>query len=303
VHCGLIAVIGGPNAGKSTLVNALVGSKVAIVSPKVQTTRMIVRGVAIRADTQIVFVDTPGIFKPRRRLDRAMVRAAWSGAYDADAILLLVDAADLSENPDGRGAADTKAIITSLTGKGHVVALVLNKVDVMRREALLPLTQQLNSSDIFERVFMISALKGDGLNEIEAWCATKCPEGPWLFPEDQAADMPVRLLAAEITREQVYLRLHEELPYESHVETLNWQERKDGSVRIEQVLYVRREGQRAIALGKNGQTIKQIGARARGELEKILGRRLHLFLTVKVSEDWPDAHEHYRALGLEYPKD
>lgn len=303
MRCGVIAVIGAPNAGKSTLVNALVGSKVAIVSPKVQTTRMIVRGVAIRGDAQIVLVDTPGIFKPRRRLDRAMVQAAWSGARDADAILLLVDASELSENPDGRGAADTMAIITSLTGRGHVVALVLNKIDTMRREALLPLTERLNSTGIFERVFMISALKGDGLNEIESWCVGKCPEGPWLFPEDQSADLPVRLLAAEITREQVYLRLHDELPYESHVETLNWQERKDGSVRIEQVLYVRREGQRAIALGKNGQTIKQIGARARGELEQMLGRRVHLFLTVKVSEDWPEAHEHYRALGLEFPKE
>lgn len=303
MRCGFIAVIGAPNAGKSTLVNALVGAKVAIVTPKVQTTRMIVRGVAIKGDAQIVFVDTPGIFKPRRRLDRAMVRAAWTGAEDADAILLIVDATELSGNPAGRSAADTKDIIASLKERGRASALVLNKVDSMRREALLPLTEKLVSAGPFERVFMISALKGDGLDELTAWCLAKCPEGPWLFPEDQSADVPERQLAAEITREQIYLRLHEELPYEAHVETQNWQERKDGSVRIEQVLYVRREGQRAIALGKGGQTIKQIGARAREELEQILGRRVHLFLTVKVSEDWPDAHEHYRTLGLDYPKD
>lgn len=302
MRCGLIAVIGAPNAGKSTLVNALVGAKVAIVSPKVQTTRMIVRGVALRDDAQIVFVDTPGIFEPRRRLDRAMVQAAWSGARDADAILLVVDAADVSAQPGGRGAADTDGIIASLKSSGRTAGLVLNKVDAMRREALLPLTQRLNAAGIFEQIFMISALKSDGLDQVAGWCVGKLPEGPWLFPADQIADVPTRMLAAEITREQVYLRLHDELPYETHVETLAWDERKDGSVRIEQVLYVRREGQRAIALGKRGQTIKQIGERARAEIEQLLERRVHLFLTVKVSEDWPEAHEHYKTLGLEYPK-
>jgi len=302
LRCGFVAVIGAPNAGKSTLVNALVGSKIAIVSPKVQTTRVVVRGVTIRNETQIVFVDTPGIFKPRRRLDRAMVQAAWSGARDADAILLIADAADLSENPSGLGGTDTAAIIAAMKSSGRIAGLVLNKVDAMRREALLPLTQRLDAQAIFERVFMVSALKGDGVDDIADWCVAKMPEGPWLFPADQIADVPTRLLASEITREQIYHRLHDELPYESHVETENWQERKDGSARIDQVLYVRRDSQRAIALGKRGQTIKQIGERSRLELERILERRVHLFLTVKVKEDWPDAQEHYSALGLEYPK-
>lgn len=263
---------------------------------------MIVRGVALRDDAQIIFVDTPGIFEPRRRLDRAMVQAAWSGARDADAVLLVVDSADVSAQPGGRGAADTEAIIASLKNSGRTAGLVLNKIDMMRRDALLPLTQRLNATGIFDEVFMISALKSDGLDQIARWCIGKIPNGPWLFPADQVADLPTRMLAAEITREKVFLRLHDELPYETHVETRAWEERKDGSVRIEQVLYVRREGQRAIALGKRGQTIKQIGERARAEIEQLLGRRVHLFLTVKVNEDWPEAHEHYKALGLEYPK-
>jgi GTP-binding protein Era len=302
-RCGFTAIIGAPNAGKSTLVNALVGSKVAIVSPKVQTTRTNVRGVAMRGETQIVFVDTPGIFKPRRRLDRAMVAAAWSGAGDADAVVHLVDAADLHEKPNGHAAADTESIIKGLQDANRKVVLALNKIDAMKREDLLPLVQKLNDTGVYEQVFMISALKGDGLNDLATWCEGRMPEGPFLYPPDQAADIPSRLLAAEITREKIYLRLHDELPYATAVETEEWEERKDGSVKIDQIIYVQRDGQKGIVLGKNGKTIKDIGAASRKDLEAIFECRVHLFLFVKVREDWADKREHYREIGLEFPEE
>jgi len=301
-RCGLAAIIGAPNAGKSTLVNALVGSKVAIVSPKVQTTRMIVRGVALAGETQIVFVDTPGIFKPRRRLDRAMVDAAWAGAGDADCIILLADAAELSTNPEGRAAKDTQSIIDALKDHKRKAALALNKIDGLKRTELLPLVQRLSESAAFEKVFLISALKGDGVGDLKDWVASLMPEGPWLYPADQAGDISSRLLAAEITREKIYLRLHDELPYACAVESQKWEERKDGSVRIEQTLYVQREGQKAIVLGKGGATIKLIGEMARKELEELFQRRVHLFLFVKVQEDWPERREHFHALGLNVPE-
>jgi len=300
-RAGFAAIIGAPNAGKSTLVNALVGAKVAIVSPKVQTTRMPVRGVAIRDETQIVFVDTPGIFKPRRRLDRAMVNAAWAGAGDADAVVLLVDAAELSANPNGHAAADTAAIIAALAKDNRKAALALNKIDDMKRTDLLPLVRKLTGEYAFAEVFLVSALTGDGVGDLARWVAAQMPEGDWLYPEDQAADIPSRLLAAEITREKIYLRLHDELPYASTVETEKWEERKDGSVKIDQTIYVQREGQKAIVLGKGGQTIKIIGEMARKEMEEIFDRRVHLFLFVKVREDWAERREHYRQMGLEFP--
>ncbi len=302
-HCGFVAIIGAPNAGKSTLVNALVGSKVSIVSPKVQTTRMAVRGVSMRDGTQIVFVDTPGIFKPRRKLDRAMVKAAWTGAGDADAICLIVDAPALANEPEGLAARDTYAIIEGLKANNQTAALILNKIDGMKRDALLPLMDRLNSQGIFEQVFLISALKGDGVEDVANWCASKMPEGPWLYPEDQAADIPLRLLAAEITREKLYLRLHDELPYATAVETEAWEERKDGSVKINQVIYVQRESQKAIVLGKGGQTIKKIGELARTEMEALFGRRVHLFLFVKLREGWAEDREIYAGMGLEYPEE
>ena len=299
--CGFAAVIGAPNAGKSTLVNALVGSKVSIVTPKVQTTRMRVRGVAIRGDTQIVFVDTPGIFKPRRRLDRAMVNAAWAGAGEADAILVMVDAPAVATQPNGLAAQDTRTIIEDLKQNKQCAALVLNKVDDMARADLLPLVERLNDSSAFEQVFMISALTGDHVEDVANWTAAKMPAGPWLYPPDQAADIPMRLLAAEITREKLYVRLHDELPYATTVETEKWEDRKDGSVKIDQVIYVEREGQKAIVLGKGGRAVKAIGEAARKELEEMLDRRVHLFLFVKVRENWSDRREHYAAIGLEYP--
>lgn len=302
-RCGFCAIIGAPNAGKSTLTNALVGSKVAIVSPKVQTTRMIVKGVAMMGETQIVFVDTPGIFRPRRRLDRAMVGAAWAGAEDADAILLVVDAADLTANPHSPAARDTEAILQGLKEHKTRKALVLNKIDGMKRENLLPLTERLHGGASFEDVFLVSALSGDGVKDVAEWVRARMPEGPFLYPEDQAADMPMRLLAAEITREKIYHRLHDELPYASAVETEKWEERKDGSVRIDQVIYVQRDGQKAIALGKGGQTIKIIGQLAREEMEELFARRVHLFLFVKVNENWAESREHYEQLGLDYPKE
>jgi GTP-binding protein Era len=302
-RCGFTAVIGAPNAGKSTLVNALVGSKISIVTPKVQTTRMPVRGVAIKGDAQIVFVDTPGIFKPRRKLDRAMVKSAWVGAGDADAVLVIVDAPALAADPKGLSAIDTNSIIEGLRASERKAGLVLNKIDAMPRAELLPLAERLNGEGVFERVFMISALKGDGISDIAEWCAEKMPKGPWLYPADQAADIPLRLLASEVTREKLYLRLHDELPYATAVETEQWTERKDGSVKIDQVIYVEREGQKAIVLGKGGRAVKQIGESARHEIEEMLGRRVHLFLFVKVRENWADTSEHYRAIGLEFPEE
>jgi GTP-binding protein Era len=302
-RCGFVAVIGAPNAGKSTLVNALVGSKIAIVTPKVQTTRMALRGVAICGGSEIVLVDTPGIFRPRRRLDRAMVKAAWAGAQDADAILVVVDAPAEAANPDGLAARDTRAVLEELARSGRKAALVLNKVDAMSRQSLLPLADTLGKHAVFERVFMISALTGDGISDLKQWCAERMPLGPWLYPADQAADIPSRLLAAEITREKLYLRLHDELPYAATVETEAWTEKKDGSVRIDQTIYVEREGQKAIVLGKSGRTVKAIGESARHDLEEMFGRRVHLFLFVKVRENWADEREHYRAMGLEYPEE
>jgi GTP-binding protein Era len=303
-RCGFAAIIGAPNAGKSTLINALVGSKVAIVSPKVQTTRMPLRGIALLGQTQIVFVDTPGIFRPRRRLDRAMVKSAWAGAEEADALLLIVDAAELTDNPTGPATRDTMAILEGLKQrKDTKKALVLNKIDGMKRVNLLPLVEKFHAESLFEDVFLISAQKGDGVADVASWVASRMPEGPWLYPEDQAADIPSRLLAAEVTREKLYLRLHDELPYASAVETEKWEERTDGSVKIDQIIYVEREGQKAIVLGKAGQTIKTIGALARQELETILGRRVHLFLFVKVREDWAENSEHYKEIGLEFPND
>ena len=301
-HCGFCAIIGAPNAGKSTLTNALVGSKVAIVSPKVQTTRMAVKGVAMAGQTQIVFVDTPGIFRPRRRLDRAMVGAAWAGAEDADAVLLVVDAADFVLNANSPGARDTATIVTGLKeSKGKKTALVLNKIDGMKRNDLLPLVEKFHAEGVFEDVFLVSALNGNGVEDVAKWVAARMPPGPWLYPEDQAADIPMRLLAAEITREKIYHRLHDELPYASAVETEKWEDRKDGSVRIDQIIFVQRDGQKSIVLGKGGQTIKTIGELARKEMEDLFGHRVHLFLFVKVREDWAENREHYREIGLEYP--
>lgn len=301
-RCGFVAVIGAPNAGKSTLVNALVGSKVSIVTQKVQTTRMPVRGVAMRGEAQIVFVDTPGIFTPRRRLDRAMVKSAWAGAADADAVLVMIDAPALAAEPDGLAARDTTMIMAGLKESKRRAALVLNKIDSMKRGELLPLAERLNAEGVFEQVFMVSALNGDGVGDLGDWCAARMPEGPWLYPEDQAADIPSRLLAAEITREKLYLRLHDELPYATSVQTERWENRRDGSVKIDQVIFVEREGQKAIVLGKGGRAIKSIGEDARKELESLFGHRVHLFLFVKVRENWAEERDHYREMGLEYPE-
>jgi GTP-binding protein Era len=294
-RCGYVAILGAPNAGKSTLLNHLVGAKVSIVSPKVQTTRTKVLGIAIKSGAQIIYVDTPGIFRPRRRLDRAMVAAAWTGASDADAVVLLIDAE--------RGITeDVTSIITELKARQRRVHLALNKVDAVRRDRLLPLAAKLDSEGIFERIFMISALTGDGVPDLEADLIGRLPHGPWLYPEDQLSDMPQRLLASEVTREQLYLQLHEELPYEATVETETWTEQKDGSVRIQQAIFVQRPSQKAIVLGKGGARIKSIGARARHELEAMMERRIHLFLFVKVRENWGDDRERYEAIGLDYSK-
>ena len=298
-RAGFVAIVGAPNAGKSTLVNALVGEKVSIVSPKVQTTRMRVIGIAMvdlpdRSRAQVVLVDTPGIFRiAKRRLERAMVAAAWQGAEDADAVALVVDAE--------RGISDeTRAIAEKLKQSRARRHLVLNKIDLVAREKLLTLTGELNALLPFEHTFMVSALKHDGIADVLAALAADLPKGPFFYPEDQAADLPMRLLAAEVTREQVFLQLHQELPYEAAVETDKWEERGDSSVRIEQTIHVQREGQRAIVLGKGGTRIKQIGARARHELARMLERPVHLFLHVKVSERWADDPAHYRAIGLDY---
>jgi GTP-binding protein Era len=301
-RCGFVAVLGAPNAGKSTLVNTLVGQKVSIVTQKVQTTRAPVRGIAIKGNTQIVFVDTPGIFAPKRRLDRAMVKAAWGGAADADAILVLVDAPDVSAHAGGYAAADTDRIIEGLKQAQKRAVLVINKVDALKREALLPVADSLNRESIFDRVFMVSALKGDGIKDLLVYCAGVMPQGPFLYPEDQAADIPSRLLAAEITREKLYLRLHDEVPYASAVITDSWKEQKDGSVRIDQTIFVERNGQKALVIGKGGRTIKAIGEAARLEMEKLFERRVHLFLHSKVAAAWGETPTHYHEWGLEFPK-
>ncbi|HTV87550.1 MAG TPA: GTPase Era [Stellaceae bacterium] len=292
-RCGYVALIGAPNAGKSTLLNTLIGRKLAIVTPKVQTTRARLLGIAVEAASQLVFVDTPGIFAPRRRLDQAMVAAAWAGAADADRVVLLIDAA----HPDD---PDSARIVEQLVKAKRRAILALNKIDLVRRDALLALADTLFRAGCFDHVFMISGLNGDGVVDLKRHLAAAMPSGPWLFPEDQLSDAPERWLAAEVTREQVFLQLHDELPYAATVETESWQERRDGSVRIDQILYVRRPSQRAIVLGDGGKRIKMIGARARGELEHLLDRRVHLFLFVKVRDNWIDDPERYAAIGLDY---
>jgi GTP-binding protein Era len=295
-RCGFVALIGAPNAGKSTLTNALVGTKVSIVTPKVQTTRALIRGIAIAGKAQIVFVDTPGIFRPRRRLDRAMVSTAWTGAHDADLVGLLIDAQRGLEH-------EADEILTKLADVKQTKVLILNKVDLVEKPKLLALAEKVNARVPFAATFMVSALNGSGVDDVRAWFAANVPLGPWLYPEDQLTDAPLRHLAAEITREKLFLRLHEELPYQLTVETEQWQERPDGSARVEQTIYVAREGQRKIILGKGGQGIKAIGADARRELMEILEKPVHLFLFVKVREGWGDDPERYREMGLEFPRE
>jgi len=294
-RAGFIALIGEPNAGKSTLTNRMVGAKVSIVTHKVQTTRARIRGVALEGDSQLVFVDTPGLFQPRRRLDRAMVAAAWGGAADADIIVLLVEA--------HRGV--TQGVERILEGlqelpKGRRVALAINKIDRVKAEALLALSSQLNEAFDFENTFMISAEKGHGVDDLRHWLATELPEGPWLYPEDQIADLPLRMIAAEMTREKLTLRLHQELPYQLTVETETWTERDDGSARIDQIVYVARDGHKGIILGHKGETIKAISKAAREELAEFLGRKVHLFLQVKVRTNWLDEAERYSEMGLDF---
>ena len=292
-HCGFVAVIGAPNAGKSTLVNALVGSKVSIVSPKAQTTRTIVRGIAIYGQAQVIYVDTPGIFAAKQRFDRAMVAAAWTGAGDADVIFFVVDGARTLD-------ADSERILEQLKSSGKKALLVLNKVDIADKGKLLDLTKRLNESGNFTEIFMVSALTGDGLDRIKDYVAKAMPQGPWMFPEDDISDMPGRLLAAEITREQLFLQLNQELPYSCAVETERWEDRKDGSARVEQNIYVSRDNHKAIVLGEGGKRIKNIGARARTELEGLLGRKVHLFLHVKVKENWREDRGMFSAWGLDF---
>lgn len=291
---GFVALIGAPNAGKSTLINQLVGTKVSIVTHKVQTTRALVRGIATHGQAQIVLIDTPGIFKPKRRLDTAMVTTAWSGAKDADLILVLIDA-----ERGIKGDADT--ILEKLSDVRQPKILVLNKVDRVKPEMLLTLTKTANERVAFERTFMVSALTGSGCSDLLDYLGEALPAGPWYYPEDQISDLPMRQLAAEITREKLYLRLHQELPYSSHVETEKWEEKKDGSVRIEQVIYVERESQKKIVLGHKGETIRAIGETARKEIGEILEQKVHLFLFVKVRENWGDDPERYREMGLDFP--
>ncbi|MEQ8295414.1 MAG: GTPase Era [Nitratireductor sp.] len=293
-HSGFVALVGAPNAGKSTLINQLVGTKVSIVTHKVQTTRAIVRGIAVHRNAQIVFVDTPGIFKPRRRLDRAMVSTAWGGARDADIVLVMIDAE--------RGIrGDAEALLDRVGEISQPMVLILNKVDRVKRETLLALAAAANEKAAFTRTFMISALTGSGCADLLDHLAESLPEGPWYYPEDQVSDLPMRQLAAEITREKLYLRLHQELPYSSHVETETWEEKPDGSVRIEQVIYVERDSQKKIVLGHKGETIKAIGSSARKEIAEVLEQKVHLFLFVKVRENWGDDPDRYREMGLDYP--
>jgi GTP-binding protein Era len=295
-RCGFVALIGAPNAGKSTLINALVRSKVSIVSHKVQTTRMPVRGIIIEGASQLIFVDTPGIFAPKRRLDRAMVTSAWAGAKDADLTGLLIDARKGLD-------AEAEAIVKNLSGTAGRKFLILNKVDVTDKPALLALATALNERVKFQATFMVSALTGDGVDAMRSWLAGEVAPGPWLYPEDQMSDAPLRQLAAEITREKMFNRLHQELPYQSTVETESWEEKKDGSVRIEQTIFVERESQKKIVIGKGGQTLKAIGAEARKEMSGIVEAPVHLFLFVKVREGWGDDPERYREMGLDFPRD
>ncbi|MBO9559874.1 MAG: GTPase Era [Caulobacter sp.] len=306
-RAGFAAIIGAPNAGKSTLVNRMVGAKVSIVTQKVQTTRFPVRGVAITGNTQIVLVDTPGIFTPRRRLDRAMVRSAWAGAEDSEVVVHLVDVqAELAVRErratpgEHRSAQDVQTIIEGIKAAGRQVILALNKIDGVKRDTLLAVTQELFDTGAYSEVFMISAATGAGVDDLMAKLASLMPESPWLYPEDQTADLPARLLAAEITREKIYLRVHEELPYAASVETTAFQDRPDGSVRIEQTIYVERDGQRAIVLGRGGEVIKWIGKSSREELEDILDRKVHLFLHVKVKENWAEERGLFNDMGLDF---
>lgn len=294
-RAGFVALIGEPNAGKSTLTNFMVGAKVSIVTHKVQTTRARIRGVAMEGDTQIVFVDTPGLFKPRRRLDRAMVAAAWGGAADADIVVLLVEA--------HRGITEgVERILEGLSeiGQGRTIALAINKIDRVQAEQLLALSKDLNDRYAFANTFMISAERGHGVSDLRGWLAEQLPEGPWLYPEDQIADLPMRMIAAEMTREKLTLRLHQELPYQLTVETESWEERKDGSARVDQMIYVARDGHKGIVLGKKGETIKAVSQAARAELEEFLGRKVHLFLQVKVRPNWLEEAERYSEMGLDF---
>ena len=295
-RCGFVALIGAPNVGKSTLVNALVGSKVTIVSRKVQTTRALIRGIVIEDNAQVILVDTPGIFLPKRRLDRAMVSTAWSGAHDADLVCVLLDAKAGIDD-------EAEAILKKVAGVDHEKILLLNKIDLVPREKLLSLAKAANERLAFVRTFMISALSGDGVGDLRHVLAEMAPAGPFLYPEDQMSDAPMRQLAAEITREKIYRQLHQELPYQSTVETDSWTERKDKSIRIEQTIFVERESQRKIVLGKGGATIKSIGAESRKELAEITGVPVHLFLFVKVRENWGDDPDRYRQMGLEFPRE
>ncbi len=292
-RCGFVAIIGAPNAGKSTLLNALVGAKVAIVTHKVQTTRTRLTGIAIEGATQLVFIDTPGIFAPKKRLERAMVSAAWRGAADAEQTILLLDARKgISEDVEG--------ILAALTEAESQVILVLNKIDLMKRDMLLALAEKLNESGLFSATFMISALKGDGVDDLRTALADKAQVGPWMYPEDQISDVTMRLLASEITREKIYLRLHEELPYAITVETEKWEDRKDGSVKIDQVIHVQRKSQKGMVIGKGGQMLKKLGQMAREEMEEAFGHRVHLFLFVRVTEKWQDDKDIYEGMGLDY---
>ncbi|MEH6673782.1 MULTISPECIES: GTPase Era [unclassified Sulfitobacter] len=294
-RAGFIALIGEPNAGKSTLLNRMVGAKVSIVTHKVQTTRARIRGVAMEGQSQLVFVDTPGLFQPRRRLDRAMVAAAWGGAADADIVILLIEA--------NRGITEgVERILEGLAdiGKGRKVALAINKIDRVDAPVLLGLSKEMNDRYNFVGTFMISAERGHGVDTLRHWLAAELPESPWLYPEDQIADLPMRMIAAEMTREKLILRLHQELPYQLTVETENWEERKDGSARVDQLIYVVRDGHKGIVLGNKGETIKSVSKAAREELEEFLGRKVHLFLQVKVRPNWLDEAERYSEMGLEF---
>jgi len=294
-RAGFVALIGEPNAGKSTLTNWMVGAKVSIVTHKVQTTRARIRGVALEAESQIVFVDTPGLFVPRRRLDRAMVAAAWGGAADADIVVLLVEA--------HRGVTKgVEAILERLEDmpQGRTIALAINKIDRVEAPALLALTKDLNERFAFAETFLVSAEKGHGCGDLKSWLASQVPEGPWLYPEDQIADLPLRMIAAEMTREKLTLRLHQELPYQLTVETEAWEERKDGSARVDQIVYVARDGHKGIVLGNRGETIKAISKAAREELEEFMGRKIHLFVQVKVRPKWLEEKERYAEMGLEF---
>jgi GTPase len=294
-RCGFVALIGAPNVGKSTLLNALVGSKVSIVTPKVQTTRALVRGIAIEGAAQLIFVDTPGIFAPRRRLDRAMVGTAWGSVKDADIVALLIDAR--------KGIQRDDDILRALRDVRQATVLVLNKIDLVEKPQLLKLTQTLNEALTFVATFMVCARSGDGVGDLKRWLAANVPVGPWLYPEDQISDAPLRQFAAEITREKLYLALHQELPYQSTVETEVWKELRGNAVRIEQTIYVERESQRKIILGKGGEMLKSIGAAARADIATSIAQHVHLFLFVKVREGWGDDPERYREMGLEFPKE